>query len=190
MERKKVLEMYDKYKDENEDYSNESKILYLKFLLSLNTNIYDIYLELMNIYFQEENFKDGSIIIEKAYKKILNDEFNNVLPLTLNYQELYNRSIFRVFYNYADILWILDKKNEAISLFKKLIEMHPNDNIGARYAICGILEGYASSNHIWNEYNQNIDNWFRENIVKYTKKEEYVFLQEYVNANAYEFFKS
>lgn len=181
LDKTKVLEKYYNYLDESEEYSNESKELYLKFLLSLNYTLYDVYVLLKNLYFNENKYNEGLSIIEQGYNVLMKKEFNNKLPKTLEYLKISNRDIFRLLYNYADILWIKGDTHGAIKLFRKLINLCPNDNIGARYALCGILgEVYCSSNHLWNEQNQNIDKWFKNEVKKNSNKKEYKILVKYL----------
>lgn len=182
MEISKVTEKYDNYLDENELYSNEQKIKKLKSLLELNDCLYDAYVDLMNIYYKEERFQDAYMIIKEGYETLLKKEFNNRfnLLLTLNYQELSSRAKYRVIYNYADALWIFENKRESLKIFKKMLRMNPNDNIGARYAICGILENYNCSNHIWNEHNQNIEQWFKEKMKKHVYLKGFGWMRTYL----------
>lgn len=181
MDKEKVLEKYYHYVDESNDYSDESKELYLKFLLSLNESMYDVYILLKDLYFIKEEYDKGLEIIEQGYSILMKKEFNNKMPKKLEYLEMQNRDIFRLIYNYADSLWIKEDITGAIKLFKKLINLSPNDNLGVRYAICGILDGsYCSSNHLWSEQNQEIDKWFKKQVEDNLNKEEYKCLVRYL----------
>ena len=180
MDKSFVQEKYYTYQDECQEYSVESKILYLKYLISLNDSVYDPYVLLMEIYFRIHKNEEAVKIIQQGYNTLLENEFNNTLPQKLDYYELENRPIFRLIYNYADTFWFLGNKEEAIKLFRKLIEMHPSDNIGARYAICGILEGYDCSNHIWSEHNNNIKDWFSKSISNHIDNNEFKWLKTYL----------
>ena len=180
MNKEDVLDKYYSYLDENELYSVESKELYLKFLLSLNDSLYDAYVLLMELYYKSEDIGKGYGIIKLGYNKLMKNEFNNVFPKELDYYEVRNRDIYRLIYNYADSLWLKEDTKGAMSLFKKLIDICPSDNLGVRYAICGILEGYESSYQIWNEQNQNIEIWFKEKMKKHISTKGYEYMRIYL----------
>lgn len=167
------------YLDENEAYTDDKKISYLKNLISLNNTFYDAYISLKDIYFELRMNKEAYIIILEGYNCLMKHEFNYKLPSTLDYYELNNRHIFRLLYNYADTLWFFENKVEALKIFKKLLRMHPDDNIGARYAVCGILEGYEYTNQLWNEQDQNIEKWFKENMKKHLKTKGFGWMKSY-----------
>lgn len=180
MDKTTIQEKYYTYQDESEDYSDESKILYLKYLISLNNTVYDPYIDLMDIYFRLNKNEEAVKTIQEGYNNLLNNEFNNKLPKELNYYEIPNRPIFRLIYNYADTLWFFGNKNEALKIFKKLLRMQPTDNMGARYAICGILEGYECSNHLWNEYNNDLEKWFKTNMKKHINTNGFNWMKTYL----------
>lgn len=175
-----VQDKYEIFQDENEEYLVESKILYLKYLISLNNAVYEPYLDLMNIYFRERRNENAVKIIQEGYNNLLKNEFDNKLPNVLDYNELHNRPIFRLIYNYADTFWFFGNKEESLKLFKKLLRMHSSDNIGARYAICAIFEGYGCSNHLWNERGNNIEEWFKENMKKHINKDGFNWMKSYL----------
>jgi tetratricopeptide (TPR) repeat protein len=156
MDKSVVLEKYYDFLDERNDYSNESEVLYLKYLISLNNYVYDPYILLMELYFKNNELEKGIEIINLGYSRLMKKEFNNNFPKQLDYLELENRSIYRLIYNYADMLWFAEENDKALNIFKKLLKINPNDNLGVRYAICGMLEGYSSSRHVWNENGQII----------------------------------
>ena len=170
MNKEKVLEKYYSYLDEEVNYSNVSKELYLKYLLSLNKSMYDVYILLMNLYLELNQHEKAFNCIDEGFNFLLLKEFNGSIPDELDYCEIENRDIYRLIFNYADSLWMRNKTKEALEIFYTLIELNPNDNIGVRYSICGIFEGYLSTQYVWTVQDQNIENWFRENIIKYQKK--------------------
>ena len=180
MELSLALDKYNEFIEEKNIYSHESKELYFKFIISLNNSVYDAYISLMELYFKNNEFNKGIDIIKVGYNTLLKNEFDNKFPKKLNYYEIGNRSIYRLIYNYADMLWIIDENDKAMDIFKKLLKINPSDNIGVRYAICGMLEGYSCSNHLWNENGQIIPNWYDDKVKKYLEIEEYSFLKKFV----------
>lgn len=160
MDREFVLEKYYDFLDERNEYSFETEELYLKYLISMNNYVYDPYITLMELYFKHEQNENAIQTIILAYTRLMKKEFNNKLPKKLDYYEMYNRGIFRTIYNYADILWFTEQKEKALNLFKKLLQLNPDDNLGVRYAICGLINGYSSSRHLWSEHGNNIEKWY------------------------------
>lgn len=180
MDKSVVLEKYYDFLDERNEYSNESEELYLKYLISLNNYVYDTYVLLMELYFKNNELEKGIEIINLGYSRLMKKEFNNKFPKQLDYLELENRSIYRLIYNYADMLWFVEENEKALNIFKKLLKINPNDNLGVRYSICGMLEGYSSSRHVWNENSQIISNWYNDKVKKYLEIKEYSFLKKFL----------
>jgi hypothetical protein len=67
-----------------------------------------------------------------------------------------------------------------MDIFKKLLKLNPSDNLGVRYAICGILEGYSGSRHVWNKNGHVISNWYKDKVKKYLEIKEYSFLKKFI----------
>ncbi len=126
MELSLALDKYNEFVEEENIYSHESKELYFKFIISLNNSVYDAYISLMELYFKNNEFNKGIDIIKVGYNTLLKNEFNNKFPKKLNYYEIGNRSIYRLIYNYADMLWIIDEKDKAMDIFKKLLKINPS----------------------------------------------------------------
>ena len=55
-------------------------------------------------------------------------------------------------FNYALLMWKIEEKQQAIDLMILLLRSNPGDNIGARYSIVAILEGYASQEDFEEEF--------------------------------------
>ncbi len=180
MDKSLVVEKYYEFIDEKHKYSFESKELYLKFLISLNSCVYDVYVLLKELYSENNEYKKGSEIVELGYTRLMENEFNNKLPKLLDYYELKNRAVYRLIYAYGDMFWIAGDNEKAIRIFKELLRMNPNDNLGVRYSICGILEGYRCSNEMWNDKCEVIPEWYKSNIEKYTRTKEYSFLKKFL----------
>ncbi len=76
-------------------------------------------------------------------------------------------------------MWELGEKNEALRILQQLLTSNPNDNIGARYAIVALLEGYESY-EAWEEqfvveggYGLDaiaVDEWFNKHAKKYPQE--------------------
>lgn len=180
MDKSVVLEKYYDFLDERNEYSNESEELYLRFLISLNNYVYDPYILLMELYFKNDELEKAIEIISLGYTRLMKNEFNNKFPKQLDYLELENRDKYRLIYNYADVLWFIEDKDKALNIFKRLLKINPNDNLGVRYAICGMLEGYPNSHHVWNENAQVISKWYDEKVKKYLEIKEYSFLKKFL----------
>ncbi|WP_152633277.1 hypothetical protein [Aliarcobacter butzleri] len=182
MNKEKVLEeYYYNYLDNSKEFSSDSKELFLKFLLSLNDTLYDVYILLMDVYYEKDEYIQGFEIVEKGYQVMLKKEFNNTLPTELEYYDINNRDKFRLMFNYADSEWIKGNKDKALNLFIYLLKICPNDNIGARFAVCGILEGYESIPDLEEREDEFIGNWFTKAILKHIKHPDYKFMKNYLD---------
>jgi len=52
-------------------------------------------------------------------------------------------------FNFAIFIWANDDDKEiALNIFMELLKSNPNDNIGARYSIVAILEGFESQDEL------------------------------------------
>ena len=39
------------------------------------------------------------------------------------------RDIYRLIYNYADMIWIVDENDKLMDIFKKVLKINPNDDL-------------------------------------------------------------
>ena len=181
------MEFIDKIRD-NEDYYDfldsdltiTAKKYFLKYYICKDKYFFEPYILLSQIYFNNEDEIDqGFQILRIAYKRVMKDIFpNKKLPNSMNWYEINNRHIFRLLYNYANALWFIGLKNKADNLFKHLIKMHPDDNIGARYSALGIHEGFGETYSMWNELN-DVEKWFQSILPKYEKKKGFAWVKKY-----------
>ena len=138
---------------ESEDADNTKKaIKRLKAIIKKDPNYFDPYIALHDYYLDDNRLKDASEIIYKGYTRAMklilkNDRF----PDELLWGFMENRHIIRILFNYATILWLSDKKS-ALFIFKRLLRSNPDDNIGARYSIIGILEGFKSQDELEKQF--------------------------------------
>jgi hypothetical protein len=102
-------------------------------------------------------------------------EKNGKFPDILRWGFIENRHIIRVIFNFATLLWLADKKDDALEILLKLYKSNPDDNVGARYSILAILEGFESQEHLEEEFDsgdgyvdwQKQEEWFVKNHKKY-----------------------
>lgn len=175
---RKVSEEYYHFCDVAQEISQTAQINYLKYLICVDKNFFDPYILLSDIYFSQNKIHRGYRVLALGYKRMLKNVFKGELPETMNWYELTNRHLFRLAYNYADILWFMGSKDLATSIFLKLIKMHPSDNIGARYAVVAIQEGFSETNHLFAEI-KNTEQWFQKSLSKYTRRKNMKILKQY-----------
>ncbi|WP_456470121.1 IS1096 element passenger TnpR family protein [Caminibacter sp.] len=146
----------------------------LKNFIKRNPKCFEVYLDLYFLLLQKGEIKEAYKLLEKGYKKIdkmFIDEFGE-WPDVMEWGWMENRPIIRLLVNYGIYLWKMERTDESLNLFKKLLEMNPNDNPGVRYFILAIKEG-MSFQEFDNKFNKGgyytveIDEWFEKNYLKY-----------------------
>ena len=171
-----VNEMYWEF-IESEDADNiEKSIKRLKAIIKKDPNYFDPYITLHDYYLYANRSKDAYEILYQGYIRAMKLIVkNNKFPDRLLWGFIENRHIIRILFNFATTLWLSNKKS-ALSILLKLLRSNPEDNIGARYSIVGILEGFKSQEHLEEcfvfkdgEYIdwQKQEEWFSKNAPKY-----------------------
>jgi len=151
------------------DYRMSEKIL-LSFIKE-DPYFFDPYTVLHEYYLNEGKTKKAFDLMNKGYKKasdlILN---NNKFPDILPWGYIENRHIIRLLFNFATLLWLANKKDDALNIMLNLLKSNPMDNIGARYAIVALLENYESFEQLEEEFDdgdgysdwQKQEEWFQK----------------------------
>ena len=143
---------------------------------------FDPYTVLHEYYLNENKIQKAFNLMSKGYKNAIElITKNGKFPDILRWGFIENRHIIRVLFNFATLLWQADKKEEALDILKKLLKSNPEDNIGARYSILAILEGFESQEHLEEEFDegdgyldwQKQEEWFVQNARKYKIFDEY-----------------
>ncbi len=116
-------------------------------------------------------------ILKKGYERAMKMVMHRgKFPDVLSWLFMENRHIIRMIYNYALKMWEMGEKNEALRVMQQLLASNPNDNIGARYGIVALLEGYDNVQS-WEEVFESdsgygldglaVDEWFNKHTKKY-----------------------
>ena len=174
-DRFEVNELYWEFleSEASEDIAKSIKIL--RSIIKKDPNYFDPYITLHEYYLAndegEKAFDILSLGYERAMKLIVhNDKF----PDILRWGFMENRHIIRILFNFAIAQWFLGEKKQALDLMLLLLHSNPEDNIGARYSIVAILEGYASQEDFEEEFSdgeyldwEKQDTWFFEKAKKH-----------------------
>jgi tetratricopeptide (TPR) repeat protein len=163
-----------------DDYRKSEKIL--KNMIKQDPYFFDPYTVLHEYYLNENKVQKAFNLMSKGYKNAIElITKNGKFPDILRWGFIENRHIIRVIFNFATLLWQADKKEEALDILTKLLKSNPEDNIGARYSILAILEGFESQEHLEEEFDegdgyldwQKQEEWFAKNAKKYKIFDEY-----------------
>jgi tetratricopeptide (TPR) repeat protein len=159
------------------DYKKSEKLL--KSMIKMDPDFFDPYTVLHEYYINEKKLKKAFDLMAEAYSRAIkliapNEKF----PDILHWGYIENRHIIRLLFNYATLLWIANDKDKALEILLNILKSNPNDNIGARYSILGILENFESQDHL-EEYFISDDGeyldwekqeeWFFKNAKKYPR---------------------
>jgi len=100
----------------------------------------------------DSDFENAVKTIETGFKRAIDLIDNNGrFPDELPWGFMENRHIIRMIFNFAMFVWANDEnKDIALNIFMELLKSNHNDNIGARYSIVAILEGFSSQEK-WEE---------------------------------------
>jgi hypothetical protein len=107
-------------------------------------------------YEHKENNKKA---ILEVYKIICNDEMKFIKKVEYNFNS--NKIICRTIFRYAIDLWKENKNQDALRLYHYLFYCNPDDNLGIRFHILGILEGLTHEQTFEKEISEEyLDKWF------------------------------
>ncbi len=178
IDRFEVNEEYWEFLESLEADDIEEGIKVLKKIIQKDPDYYDPYITLHEYYIADGKGKKAFDILSQGYRRakklvMAEDRF----PDKLLWLFLENRHILRVMFNYAVIMWSTDSKAEALSIFQQLLKSDTNDNIGARYAIIALLEGYESYEHFEEQFTTEsgylnagaLNEWFYEKSQKHER---------------------
>lgn len=177
-DRFKVSEMYFYFLESPEQDDIKKSIKTLKTMIKKDSNFFDPYITLHEYYLMDGDITKAINIIELGFKKAINlIDKNGDFPDILNWGFIENRHIIRMIFNFAMFVWANDENKEiALNIFMELLKSNHNDNIGARYSIIAILEGF-SSQEVYEEHFESengrgleyeaIEKWFYDSSQKH-----------------------
>ncbi len=144
-DRFEVSELYWEFLESPEVDDVKKSIKALKSMIKKDANFFDPYITLHEYYLMDRDFKKAIEIMEKGFKRAIDlIDSNGRFPDELPWGFIENRHIIRMIFNFAMFIWANDDKELAFKMFMELLKSNHNDNIGARYSIVAILEGFSS----------------------------------------------
>ena len=174
-----VNEMYWEFIESEDAEHIEKSIKILKGIIKKDPDYFDPYITLHEYYLLNNESDKAMVSLVEGYDGAMNlimldGEFPDELPWGF----IENRHIIRMIFNYALLMWNLEAKEQAVTLMLQLLRSNPGDNIGARYYIVAILEGFKSEEefevHFMEKDEEYIDwqkqeSWFQEKVIKHRK---------------------
>lgn len=157
-----------------DDYIKSEKIL--KKMINKDPYFFDPYTVLHEYYLNENKVQKAYSLMLKGYQNAIKlIEKDDKFPDILRWRFIENRHIIRVIFNFVTLLWLADKKDDALDILIKLYKSDLDDNVGARYSILAILEGFESQEHLEEEFDggdghvdwKKQEQWFVKNAKKY-----------------------
>ena len=143
-DRYEVNQMYWDFLDAKDD-NVEKNIKTLKKIIKKDPNFFDAYISLHEYYYANNDFENAVKILKSGYAKALKLVLNNGrFPDELEWGYIENRHIIRMIFHFGMFLWEIKEQKDALAVFMQLLKSNINDNIGARYAIIAMLEGFES----------------------------------------------
>ena len=174
-DRFKVNELYWDFLESPQADDVKKSIKVLQSIIKKDENYFDPYITLHEYYLMDGNFKKAIETIEKGFQKAIDlidrdGEFPDKLPWGF----VENRHIIRVIFNFAMFIWENSDKEIALEIFLNLLKSDYNDNVGARYSIVAILEGFNSQEEYEEQFESEmgldymkVEEWFYKSAVKH-----------------------
>ena len=171
-----VNEMYWKFIESEETEDVEKSIIILKKIIKKDPDYFDPYIALHEYYLEKKETQKAFEILAVGFQRAMElVELNEKFPDELPWGFMENRHIIRVLFSFATFLWMGEDKNVALALLLQLLKSNTRDNVGARYSIVAILEGYESIEYLEEQFATEggymdaiaINEWFNEKVEKH-----------------------
>lgn len=152
----------------------QSAINALRRLIKKDPDFLEPYIILSEMHLEKGYIKKAFQVLDEAYERaisLVTDE-NGDWPEMLNWGFYENRHIIRTFLQKALTDWEFENTGNALSILRRLLKTNPNDNIGSRYYILGILMGFSfyEFEDRFNKggfYDMDLTDWFNKNYRKF-----------------------
>jgi tetratricopeptide (TPR) repeat protein len=177
IDRFEVSEMYFEFLESPIQNDVKKSIKALKAMIKKDKDFFDPYITLYEYYLMDRDFKNAIKIMEQGFQRAMSLIDNNgKFPDILNWGFVENRHIIRMIFNFAMFIWVNDDKEIALDIFMELLKSNPNDNIGARYSIVAILEGFNSQEEYEEQFESKngmgleyeaLEKWFYKSAQKH-----------------------
>jgi len=179
-DRFEVNELYWEFLESPEADDIKKSIKVLKSIIKKDSNFFDPYVTLHEYYLMDGDLKKAIDIIEKGFQRAIDlIESDGKFPDKLIWGFLENRHIIRMIFNFGMFIWANDEDKEiALNIFMQLLKSNHNDNIGARYSIVAILEGFDSQEDYEEKFKSKdgvgleyeaLEKWFYKAAYKHKK---------------------
>lgn len=175
-DRFEVNEMYWYFIESKEAEDVEKSIIILKKIIKKDPDYFDPYITLHEYYLGKKETQKAFEILAVGFERAMElVELNGKFPDELPWGFMENRHIVRVLFSFATFLWMGEDKKVALALLLQLLKSNTRDNVGARYSIVAILEGYESIEHFEEQFEiaggyvdaVAINKWFDEKVEKH-----------------------
>ena len=171
-DRFKVNELYWEFTESTVTDDVKKSIKILQGIIKKDPDYFDPYITLHEYYLMDDKQKKAIEIMERGFQRAIDLIDNDGrFPDELPYGFIENRHIIRMIFNFAMFIWENSDKDIALNIFMQLLQSNHGDNIGARYSIVAILEGYNSQEE-WEEQFESesgigleygaVEEWFYE----------------------------
>ena len=158
-------DLYEKYSGRNAKTIQRK----LKQLIEKDPDFLDSYVFLYQILQDKGKLEEAEKTLNEAYERalmLITDKKGN-WPDMLEWGWLENRHIIRAILNKAISLWNNKEVDNALDLFRKLLQTNPRDNVGARNFILAIridmsFDRFENRFNKGGYYDMELIEWFEE----------------------------
>lgn len=135
--------MHEFYELTDSNISEKKLLKEMQRLIKEDSDFYDPYLVVADIFFYNGKDGEGTAMLEEAYKRAITRiaDYKGQWPKEMPWGFLENRHLMRAIEQYAILCWETGKTDEALDIFRRLLRANPNDNQGARHSILAIRLG-------------------------------------------------
>lgn len=176
-DRFEVNELYWEFIESPDADDIKKSIKILKAIIKKDPDYYDPYITLHEYYILNGDIKKAGDILEQGFKQAIDLIDNNGrFPDELLWGFAENRHIIRMIFNFATFVWAGGNKDIALKIFLELLKSNVGDNIGARYSIVAILEGFESQEEYEEAFESDdgmsleymaVEEWFSNSALKH-----------------------
>ena len=176
-DRFEVNELYWEFIESPDADDIKKSIKILKAIIKKDPDYYDPYITLHEYYILNGDIKKAGDILEQGFKRAIDLIDNNGrFPDELPWGFTENRHIIRMIFNFATFVWAGGNKDIALKIFLELLKSNVGDNIGARYSIVAILEGFESQEEYEEAFESDdgmsleymaLEEWFSNSALKH-----------------------
>ncbi len=171
-----VNEIYWEFIESEDVEDTDKSIKILKKIIRKDPDYFDPYITLHEYYINNNEVQKAFEILGVGYHKAMDlVTLDGRFPDELLWGFMENRHIIRVIYSFATLLWMAEDRKAALAILLQLLKSNTRDNIGARYSIVAMLEGYESIEHFEEQFETEggymdaiaMNKWFDEKVEKH-----------------------